>query len=96
SADPHAAPDRPADASPADPDAHWRAADQLSVGRTHLTDDPPLIEEPRPGHVTPRLLGHGGPADGGGPAAPPRPRPRAPRRPSGGRRPVGGGPSTPL
>ena len=57
-------------ASPLDPaeitrlDAHWRAANYLSVGQIYLMANP-LLEEPlRPEHIKPRLLGHWGTSPG--------------------------------
>ncbi len=45
-------------------DAHWRAANYLSVGQIYLLDNPLLREELRPEHVKPRLLGHWGTCPG--------------------------------
>jgi xylulose-5-phosphate/fructose-6-phosphate phosphoketolase len=39
-------------------DAHWRAANYLSVGQIYLMDNPLLREPLDPQHVKPRLLGH--------------------------------------
>jgi xylulose-5-phosphate/fructose-6-phosphate phosphoketolase len=45
-------------------DAHWRAANYLSVGQIYLLDNP-LVREPlAPAHVKPRLLGHWGTTPG--------------------------------
>lgn len=45
-------------------DAHWRAANYLSVGQIYLLANP-LVREPlRPEHVKPRLLGHFGTVPG--------------------------------
>ncbi|GAA2608170.1 phosphoketolase family protein [Actinomadura fulvescens] len=45
-------------------DAHWRAANYLSVGQIYLLDNPLLAEPLRPEHVKPRLLGHWGTTPG--------------------------------
>ncbi len=45
-------------------DAHWRAANYLSVGQIYLLDNPLLREPLRPEHVKPRLLGHWGTCPG--------------------------------
>ncbi|GHI92802.1 phosphoketolase [Streptomyces olivaceus] len=45
-------------------DAHWRAANYLSVGQIYLMDNPLLAEPLRPEHVKPRLLGHWGTSPG--------------------------------
>src|SRR5215207_7320127 len=45
-------------------DAHWRAANYLSVGQIYLMDNPLLREPLRPEHVKPRLLGHWGTTPG--------------------------------
>ena len=45
-------------------DAHWRAANYLSVGQIYLLDNPLLTEPLRPEHVKPRLLGHWGTTPG--------------------------------
>jgi len=45
-------------------DAHWRAANYLSVGQIYLLDNPLLRDELRPEHVKPRLLGHWGTCPG--------------------------------
>src|SRR5579862_627512 len=45
-------------------DAHWRAANYLSVGQIYLMGNPLLREELRPEHVKPRLLGHWGTTPG--------------------------------
>ena len=45
-------------------DAHWRAANYLSVGQIYLLDNPLLREPLRPEHVKPRLLGHWGTTPG--------------------------------
>src|SRR5690349_4811353 len=39
-------------------DAHWRAANYLSVGQIYLMANPLLTEPLLPEHVKPRLLGH--------------------------------------
>ncbi|BDM68817.1 putative phosphoketolase [Streptomyces nigrescens] len=45
-------------------DAHWRAANYLSVGQIYLMANP-LLEAPlRPEHIKPRLLGHWGTSPG--------------------------------
>ena len=41
-------------------DAHWRAANYLSVGQIYLLANPLLREPLRPEHIKPRLLGHWG------------------------------------
>ncbi|MGW7792856.1 phosphoketolase family protein [Streptomyces tricolor] len=45
-------------------DAHWRAANYLSVGQIYLMANPLLTEPLRPEHVKPRLLGHWGTSPG--------------------------------
>jgi xylulose-5-phosphate/fructose-6-phosphate phosphoketolase len=45
-------------------DAHWRAANYLSVGQIYLLDNPLLREPLRVEHVKPRLLGHWGTTPG--------------------------------
>ncbi|MGK5528992.1 phosphoketolase family protein [Streptomyces sp. URMC 129] len=45
-------------------DAHWRAANYLSVGQIYLLANPLLTEPLRPEHVKPRLLGHWGTSPG--------------------------------
>ncbi|PGH47166.1 phosphoketolase [Streptomyces sp. Ru87] len=45
-------------------DAHWRAANYLSVGQIYLMSNPLLAEPLRPEHVKPRLLGHWGTSPG--------------------------------
>src|SRR5579862_2079175 len=45
-------------------DAHWRAANYLSVGQIYLMGNPLLREELRPEHIKPRLLGHWGTTPG--------------------------------
>src|SRR6187397_3019942 len=45
-------------------DAHWRAANYLSVGQIYLMGNPLLREPLRPEHVKPRLLGHWGTSPG--------------------------------
>lgn len=45
-------------------DAHWRAANYLSVGQIYLLSNPLLTEPLRPEHVKPRLLGHWGTSPG--------------------------------
>ena len=45
-------------------DAHWRAANYLSVGQIYLMANPLLREPLRPEHVKPRLLGHWGTTPG--------------------------------
>ena len=45
-------------------DAHWRAANYLSIGQIYLLDNP-LLEQPLlPEHIKPRLLGHWGTTPG--------------------------------
>ncbi|MBV8283039.1 MAG: phosphoketolase family protein [Candidatus Eremiobacteraeota bacterium] len=52
------------DATIAQIDAYWRAANFLSVGQIYLLANP-LLEEPlRPEHIKPRLLGHWGTTPG--------------------------------
>jgi xylulose-5-phosphate/fructose-6-phosphate phosphoketolase len=45
-------------------DAHWRAANYLTVGQIYLLDNPLLREPLRPEHIKPRLLGHWGTSPG--------------------------------
>jgi xylulose-5-phosphate/fructose-6-phosphate phosphoketolase len=45
-------------------DAHWRAANYLSVGQIYLLDNPLLTEHLAPEHIKPRLLGHWGTTPG--------------------------------
>ena len=45
-------------------DAHWRAANYLSVGQIYLLDNPLLREPLEPEHIKPRLLGHWGTTPG--------------------------------
>src|ERR1043165_2172618 len=45
-------------------DAHWRAANNLSVGQIYLLDNPLLTEPLTIEHVKPRLLGHWGTTPG--------------------------------
>ncbi len=45
-------------------DAHWRAANYLSVGQIYLTGNPLLTEPLSPEHVKARLLGHWGTTPG--------------------------------
>ncbi|WP_030776374.1 phosphoketolase, partial [Streptomyces sp. NRRL S-920] len=45
-------------------DAHWRAANYLSVGQIYLMGNPLLAEPLRPEHIKPRLLGHWGTSPG--------------------------------
>ncbi len=45
-------------------DAHWRAANYLSVGQIYLMSNPLLTEPLRAEHVKPRLLGHWGTSPG--------------------------------
>jgi xylulose-5-phosphate/fructose-6-phosphate phosphoketolase len=45
-------------------DAHWRAANYLSVGQIYLMGNPLLREDLRPEHIKPRLLGHWGTTPG--------------------------------
>ncbi len=45
-------------------DAHWRAANYLSVGQIYLMDNPLLAEPLQSEHVKPRLLGHWGTTPG--------------------------------
>src|SRR5215467_12949226 len=44
--------------------AHWRAANYLSVGQIYLMGNPLLRGPLRPEHVKPRLLGHWGTTPG--------------------------------
>ncbi|MGQ9427031.1 phosphoketolase family protein [Gilvimarinus sp. F26214L] len=44
--------------------AHWRAANYLSVGQIYLLDNPLLTEPLRLEHIKPRLLGHWGTTPG--------------------------------
>jgi len=45
-------------------DAHWRAANYLSVGQIYLLDNPLLKEPLKREHIKPRLLGHWGTTPG--------------------------------
>src|SRR5574341_788914 len=45
-------------------DAHWRAANYLSVGQTYLYDNPLLKQPLKKDHVKPRLVGHWGTTPG--------------------------------
>jgi xylulose-5-phosphate/fructose-6-phosphate phosphoketolase len=45
-------------------DAHWRAANYLSVGQIYLMDNPLLRKPLEPEHIKPRLLGHWGTSTG--------------------------------
>ncbi|WP_326696063.1 phosphoketolase family protein [Streptomyces sp. NBC_01754] len=45
-------------------DAHWRAANYLSVGQIYLMANPLLTEPLAPEHIKPRLLGHWGTSPG--------------------------------
>ncbi|MFI0713539.1 phosphoketolase [Streptomyces inhibens] len=45
-------------------DAHWRAANYLSVGQIYLMANPLLAAPLRPEHIKPRLLGHWGTSPG--------------------------------
>ena len=45
-------------------DAHWRAANYLSVGQIYLYDNPLLTEPLLREHIKPRLLGHWGTTPG--------------------------------
>jgi xylulose-5-phosphate/fructose-6-phosphate phosphoketolase len=45
-------------------DAHWRAANYLSVGQIYLMGNPLLRDDLRAEHVKPRLLGHWGTTPG--------------------------------
>src|SRR6266581_2621138 len=45
-------------------DAHWRAANYLSVGQIYLLANPLLTEPLKREHVKPRLLGHWGTTPG--------------------------------
>ncbi|MFV0131506.1 phosphoketolase [Streptomyces sp. HMX112] len=45
-------------------DAHWRAANYLSVGQIYLMDNPLLRKPLEPAHIKPRLLGHWGTSPG--------------------------------
>ncbi|MET8902727.1 phosphoketolase family protein [Streptomyces sp. NPDC004538] len=64
SADTQQAPPGPTDEELAGLDAHWRAANYLSVGQIYLMANPLLAEPLRPEHVKPRLLGHWGTSPG--------------------------------
>ncbi|MEU6639241.1 phosphoketolase family protein [Streptomyces rochei] len=64
SADTHQAPPGLTDEELAGLDAHWRAANYLSVGQIYLMANPLLTEPLRPEHVKPRLLGHWGTSPG--------------------------------
>src|SRR5690349_10880014 len=45
-------------------DAHWRAANYLTVGQIYLQANPLLREPLTPAHIKPRLLGHWGTSPG--------------------------------
>ncbi|WP_409054950.1 phosphoketolase [Streptomyces sp. SYP-A7185] len=45
-------------------DAHWRAANYLSVGQIYLLGNPLLTKRLTPAHIKPRLLGHWGTSPG--------------------------------
>ena len=45
-------------------DAHWRAANYLTVGQIYLMANPLLTEPLAPQHIKPRLLGHWGTSPG--------------------------------
>ena len=45
-------------------DAHWRAANYLSVGQIYLYDNPLLTKPSLREHIKPRLLGHWGTTPG--------------------------------
>jgi xylulose-5-phosphate/fructose-6-phosphate phosphoketolase len=45
-------------------DAHWRAANYLTVGQIYLQANPLLTEPLTPAHIKPRLLGHWGTSPG--------------------------------
>ena len=45
-------------------DAHWRAANYLSIGQIYLYDNPMLKEPLKREHIKPRLLGHWGTTPG--------------------------------
>src|SRR5689334_25022295 len=45
-------------------DAHWRAANYLTVGQIYLQANPLLREPLLPEHIKPRLLGHWGTSPG--------------------------------
>ncbi|MBW5481056.1 phosphoketolase family protein [Streptomyces bambusae] len=45
-------------------DAHWRAANYLSVGQIYLMDNPLLRKPLEAAHIKPRLLGHWGTSPG--------------------------------
>jgi xylulose-5-phosphate/fructose-6-phosphate phosphoketolase len=45
-------------------DAHWRAANYLSVGQIYLLANPLLLDPLTPEHIKPRLLGHWGTTPG--------------------------------
>jgi len=45
-------------------DAHWRAANYLSVGQIYLYDNPLLTRPLEREHIKPRLLGHWGTTPG--------------------------------
>ncbi|MFJ5277531.1 phosphoketolase [Streptomyces parvulus] len=64
SADTQQAPPALTDEELAGLDAHWRAANYLSVGQIYLMANPLLAEPLRPEHVKPRLLGHWGTSPG--------------------------------
>ncbi|MFI1939701.1 phosphoketolase [Streptomyces purpureus] len=54
----------PSDEELARLDAHWRAANYLSVGQIYLMDNPLLRKPLEPAHIKPRLLGHWGTSPG--------------------------------
>ncbi len=45
-------------------DAHWRAANYLSIGQIYLYDNPLLKQPLKREHIKPRLLGHWGTTPG--------------------------------
>jgi xylulose-5-phosphate/fructose-6-phosphate phosphoketolase len=45
-------------------DAHWRAANYLTVGQIYLQDNPLLETSLKLEHIKPRLLGHWGTTTG--------------------------------
>lgn len=57
-------PDRIGETELAALDAHWRAANYLSVGQIYLQNNPLLHQPLRPEHIKPRLLGHWGTSPG--------------------------------
>ncbi|MFF9569663.1 phosphoketolase [Streptomyces sp. NPDC014685] len=54
----------PSDEEIAALDAHWRAANYLTVGQIYLMDNPLLTRPLAPEHIKPRLLGHWGTSPG--------------------------------